>query len=481
MSLKIALVASEMAPMVKVGGLGDVVASLAGALRELGASVTVFIPYYGNFDLAAYSFARRLIPVRVRIAGRDADLEIYEGKIASGVEVRALRCPEYFERQKAYTDEADEPQRFGLFSKAVSIIIGQESERYDILHCHDWHTSLVPFFLKKRSVGGQEAGRIPVVLTIHNMAHQGLSDKTIIGDLDLGWENFNPSALEFYGKVNFLKAGLISADAVTTVSPNYAKEVFDPACGAGLEGVLESLTVPFRGILNGIDASTWDPSRDKSIEAPYSGKNLSGKQECRTALQKEMYLHADPSVSIIGIVARLTHQKGIDLVMAVLPRLLRSNIQLAILGEGQKSMEERLLQAMQTWKGRVGVKIMFDEPLSHRIYAGSDVFLVPSRFEPCGLSAMIAMRYGSVPVARATGGLVDTVVDVDRFMKTGSGFVFNQVDGVELLGAALRAVSFHQAGDGKDWSKFVGRIMSRDYSWAVSAKKYEALYKEIRM
>ncbi len=480
MNLKIAFIASEMAPMVKVGGLGDVVASLAGALRNLGASVTVFIPYYGNFDLAAYSFARRLIPVRVRIGDRDADLEIHERRLASGVEVRALRCPEYFERQKAYTDEPDEPLRFGLFSKAVSIIIGQESERYDILHCHDWHTSLVPFLLKKRGVGGPSAGRIPVVLTIHNLAHQGLCDKRIIGELDLGWENYNTSMLEFYGKVNFLKAGLISSDAVTTVSPNYAREVFEPACGAGLEGVLESLSVPFRGILNGIDASTWDPSMDNAIEASYSAENPDGKQACRAALQKEMYLHADPSVSIIGIVARLTHQKGIDLVMAVLPRLLRSNIQLAILGEGQRDMEERLLQAMQAWKGRVGVKITFDEPLSHRIYAGSDIFLIPSRFEPCGLSALIAMRYGSVPVARATGGLVDTVVDVDRFMKTGSGFVFDQVDGVELLGAVLRAVSYHQAGGGTDWNRLVGRIMSRDYSWVVSAKKYEALYKEIK-
>jgi starch synthase len=475
--MRLALIASEMVPMIKVGGLADTVGSFAGALKGLGHQVTVFIPYYGTFDLDAYSFARRLIPIRVKVAGRDVDLDVYECRLGSGIRVWALGCPEYLERGTAYTEGPDEPVRFGVFSKAVASLIGQEADKFDLVHCHDWHAALVPFFLKVRGTGGEEAVKIPVVLTIHTLSHQGLGDKEIVDVLDLGRENFTASGLEFYGKANFFKAGLLHADAVTTVSANYAREVLGPLHGTGLEGVLGSLKVPFRGILNGIDASKWDPSKDGDIPQRFGPDDLKGKAACKAALQREMGLPQDPSVTLLGVVARLTAQKGIDLIMAVAPRLLRSHVQLVILGEGQKEIEERLVKVMRSWKGRVAVTVSFDEKLSRRIYAGSDLFLSPSRFEPCGISVMIAMRYGAVPVARATGGLADTVVDVDRFLKTGSGFAFDDVDPVDFLGAVLRGVTYHQSGG--EWSALVKRVMSRDYSWKSSAKKYEALYQEV--
>jgi len=477
--MKLALVASEMVPMVKVGGLADVVGALAGALRGLGHHVTVFIPYYGNFDLSAYSFARRLIPIQVKIGGRDVGVDIYECRLGSGVEVKAFGCPEYFERGKAYTEEPDEPVRFGLFSKATAAFIGQEADRFDIIHCHDWHAALVPFFLKRRMAGGDEGARIPVVLTIHNLAHQGLGDRDIIPVLDLGWDSFTPTGFEFYGKVNLFKAGLLTAQAVTTVSPNYAREILDPQHGAGLEGVLRTLEVPFRGILNGIDETRWDPATDRLIPAAFSADDLKGKETCKAALQKEAGLDVDPAATLMGVVTRLDPQKGIDLITAVMPRLLRSSTQIVILGQGQKEMEERLQMIRQSWKGRVAVTLAFDEPLSHRVYAGSDLFLAPSRFEPCGLGAMIAMKYGALPVVRATGGFVDTVVDADRQLRTGSGFVFESIDPVDFLGASLRAVSYHQGG-GTDWKQIQKRVMGRDFSWKSSARKYEALYQEIR-
>jgi starch synthase len=475
--MKAAFVAAEMVPMVKVGGLADAVGSLASALRGLGHGVTVFIPYYGNFELSTFSFARRLIPIRVTMSGRDVDLDLYECKLGSGVEIRAFGCAEYFEKGPTYTGGPDEPVRFGLFSKAAAALIGQEADKYDVIHCHDWHAALVPFFLKRQRLAGEEGAGIPAVLTIHNLAHQGLSDREIINALDLGWDSFTPAGFEYYGKVNLFKAGLLSADAVTTVSPNYAREILEPAYGAGLEGVLKELRVPFRGIINGIDEARWNPAGDTMIAGRYGADDLAGKEACKADLQRAMGLPVESDVTLMAMVARLSSQKGIDLLTAVLPRLLRSRVQVVILGEGQREMEERLVKIQQSWKGRVGLKIGFDEPLSHKIYAGSDLFLAPSRFEPCGLGALIAMRYGSIPVARATGGLVDTVVDADRYLKTGTGFVFSDIDPVDFLGAALRAVAYHQSGG--EWKQLVKRVMSRDYSWKNSAKKYETLYNEI--
>jgi starch synthase len=437
----------------------------------------VFIPYYGNFDLAAYSFAKRLISVRVDVSGRHVDLDMYECRLGTGVEVRALGSGEFFEKGGPYTEGPEDPLRFGLFSKAVAHLLEQESEKFDIIHCHDWHAALVPFFLKKGRREGEGGRAVPTVLTIHNLAHQGLADKEIVNLLDLGWRSFTPAEIEFYGKVNILKSGIVSSDAVATVSPNYAREVLDPKNGMGLEGVLKNLRAPFKGILNGIDVDKWNPARDGSIARGYSVEDLEGKKECKAQLQKELGLLQDPDATLIAMVARLTAQKGIDLVTAVVPRLLRSNVEIVVLGKGQKDMEDRLRKVSEGWRERMIARIDFDESLSHRIYAGSDLFMCPSRFEPCGLGAMIAMKYGSIPVARATGGLVDTVVDADRFLKTGSGFVFGDVDPVDFLGALLRGILYHQGGG--EWNRLARRVMSRDFSWKNSARKYEALYQEV--
>jgi len=475
--MRIALVSSEMVPMVKVGGLGDTVASLAQAMKEAGHEVTVIIPYYMNYDLNAFSFARRLIPITIIVGGKETCIDVYECKLGSGVQVISLGCPEYLNQGTIYAGDEFDPIRFGVFSKGVSRLLQGEKEKFDVVHCHDWHTALVAFFLRKGRMSGNFAGKFPVVLTVHNMAHQGIANKSLIDLLDLGWENFTPHGIEYYGKVNILKAGLISSDAVTTVSSTYAREVLGPVYGAGMEGVLKSLKVPFSGILNGIDTSKWNPANGIDIAAPFSSEDMQGKKLCREDLQRVMGLPVNPSVTLIGVVSRLTSQKGMDLLLGILPRLLRLNIQLVILGEGDHDLEERFLSAASLWREKIAVRISFDEKLSRKIYAGSDLFLMPSRFEPCGIGAMIAMRYGSVVVARSTGGLADTVIDVDRNLDTGTGFSFKEIDSVDFLGAVLRAIAYRRLSD--EWNSLLKRIMTRDFSWKSSLKKYIALFNDL--
>jgi starch synthase len=299
-------------------------------------------------------------------------------------------------------------------------------------------------------------------------------DREMIGKLELKGEHFVPDGFEFYGKVNVFKAGLLAADRVTTVSPTYAREILDPEGGVGLHGVLATIDPPIRGILNGVDVETWNPADDMRLVERYDPKDISGKAACKKALQEDLGLPVKERAPLVGFIARLVPQKGVDLLLFIAPRLLRSDVQLAVLGTGDADLEEGLGRLASRYDDKVAYQKTFDDRLSHRFYAGCDMLVVPSRFEPCGLSQLIGMRYGTIPVVRRTGGLADTVVDLDRDLETGNGFVFKHVDPVDLLGTILRGVVCYSTAS--EWSTLVKRVMEVDVSWDRSAKQYLALY-----
>ena len=475
--MHVVFASAEMFPFSKVGGLADVVGSLGSALVAAGRKVTQFIPMTGKMDPASLSLSRRLTPVRVWMGGRDFEVDVFERRLASGVEVRVLREPGLLLRDQVYCDSADEPLRWGLFARAVLAVLANEGEVVDVIHAHDWHAALVPYHLRRTADRPAALENAACVLTIHNIEHQGQCSPDLIGPLGLDPADFTPACLEFYGRLNVLKAGIVTSDRVTTVSRTYAKEILGSAGGFGLDGVLGSLPAEVVGITNGIDTDTWDPTVDPRIEARYSDRYLEGKGRCKAALQAELGLPVRPASPLIAMVARLVHQKGVDLLVEASPRLLRSDVQLIVLGIGDPALE----RSLETLAGRFPDKVAFrrglDEGLSHRAFAGCDMIVVPSRFEPCGLTQMIAMRYGAVPVARRTGGLADTVVDLDPRLETGNGFVFGEAGAVPLLGAMLRGVV--AMSDREGWLALAGRLMRLDFSWRRSCARYAALYDSV--
>jgi len=469
--MHVVFVAAEMVPFSKVGGLADVVGSLSAALAQQRHRVTVVLPMVQGIDPQAYSLSRRLLPIAVSLGGAVHHVEVYEGRLPSGAEVRLLRCDPMFVRAEVYTQDGDEPIRWALLSKAALALLAQDGDGVDIVHVHDWHTALIPYYLKQGIV---TAPCSRTVLTIHNLHHQGVFGREYVDRLDLRWDHFNPEGFEFFGKINVLKAGLLSASRTTTVSPTYAREILDAEQGVGLDGVLRALRPPVKGILNGVDVETWNPTTDMRLAARFSPDDPSGKAECKRSLEEDLGLPARPGAPLVGMVTRLVPQKGVDLVLGMAPRLLRSDVQLAVVGTGDRDLEEGLTRLVQRYPDKVAYSHVYDDRLSHRFFAGCDMILVPSRFEPCGLTQLIAMRYGAVPVVRRTGGLADTVVDLDRNLETGNGFVFHRVDAVDLLGAILRGVASHASRS--EWVDLVRRVMRTDVSWDRSARQYVALY-----
>lgn len=472
--MHIVFVAAEMVPFSKVGGLADVVGSLSAALVRARHKVTVVLPMVTGIDPNTFSLSRRLLPLTVALGGLEHRVEIFEGRLATGVDVRVLSNPGLFERDTLYTDEPDEPMRWGLLSKAALSLLAHDGEAVDVVHAHDWHTALVPYYLRHGVVSASNLGDASTVLTIHNLHHQGVFGREMVGKLELDPAHFVPDGLEFFGKLNVLKAGIISADRVTTVSPTYAREILEPDMGVGLDGVLRSLERGVRGILNGVDAEVWSPASDMRLPVRYDADDIKGKARCKTWLQEDFGLPDRPRTPIVGMISRLVPQKGVDLLLTMAPRLLRSDVQLALLGTGDPDLEQGLERLASRYPDKVAYRRAFDDTLSHRFYAGCDMLVVPSRFEPCGLTQLIAMRYGAVPVVRHTGGLADTVVDLDRQLETGNGFVFHRVDAVDLLGAVLRGVVCYSFQS--EWGELVRRLLRTDVSWDRSAKQYHALY-----
>ncbi len=474
--MEILFVASEVAPWSKTGGLGDVASALPRALAARGHTVSVVSPRYYAVDVRQPGFEPMHRAVRLR--GEPTTLWAHR---AGGVAFYFVEHDRYFGSRRgiygdARGDYEDNAERFAYLSRAALAMPAALRLRPRIVHANDWQAGLVPFLFRREHREDPTLARSRTVFTIHNLAYQGIFPKAAVPALGLPWSAFRFEAMEFHDHLSFMKAGLTFADALTTVSPTYAREILTPEGGAGLDAVLRHRARDLTGILNGIDVDEWDPSRDPDLPAVYSAKDLSGKAADKAALQRELHLPVLPEVPLIGMVGRLAEQKGIDLVAAVLSRLATQDVQLAVLGSGSRALESVFVRASCDHPRRIAARIGFDEGLAHRIEAGADIFLMPSRFEPCGLNQMYSLRYGTVPVVHAVGGLEDTVEDSDG-KDRGTGFKFGEYHPRALWGALTRALEVYR--DRAAWLGLVRRGMAQDNSWDRSAARYEQLYRKL--
>ena len=478
--MKILFASSEAHPLIKTGGLADVAGSLPPALKRARHDVRLVVPAYR--DTLTRALPLKLVTVLDTIVGADGPVRILEGKLpGSNVGLYLVDAPSLFDRDGGpyLTPEGhdwhDNADRFALFNRVI-VEIAQNRAGLgwapEVVHCNDWQTGLTPALL------ALEWPRPATIFTIHNLAYRGLFPQETLHSLKLPYEISSMHGLEFFGGISFIKGGLVYADWVTTVSPTYAREIRTSEYGWWLEGLLESRADRLAGILNGIDYSEWNPEKDPHLPAHYSAQKLSGKGACKAALQREFGLPEEADTPLIGHVGRLVDQKGIDLLIHALPQLNHHKLQIIVLGTGDKWYEQTLRDAATRHPERLSVRVGFDEKLAHLVEAGSDIFLMPSRFEPCGLNQIYSLRYGAVPVVRNTGGLADTVVDAtDEAIANGeaSGFQFTDPSPQALHHAVERALALYSKP--KKWKKLVQTGMEQEFGWGRSAKAYLALYR----
>lgn len=457
--LRVAFAAAEAAPFAKVGGLADVAGSLPQALARLGCAVTLYVPLHGTIDREKWGVPAKGVERSVAYGATHVRVA-YPQIEREGVRV-VFVSSKRIGRDRVY-GAPDDAKRYAFFCRAVATAIADEPA--DIAHAHDWHAALlVPMIARKAST----------IFTIHNLAYQGKSSAEILGPVALPKTRVAP---EQRGECNPMARAIARADIVSTVSPRYAKEILTPEFGEGLEGLLQQRKADVRGIVNGIDTDFFDPGKDPHIAAPYSADDRRGKALCKTALQTEGGLRVDAGTPVLGVIGRLVEQKGVDLLTAVAPDLLEGGAQLVILGSGDPAYEERWRKLRERYPSRLFLTLGFDAALAQRIYAGCDLFLMPSRFEPCGLGQLISLRYGTIPVVRAVGGLADTVRDVDQHTRDGNGFSFTQYDRTAFSGALARGLRAFRR-DGDLWNELRGRAMREDHSWTASAKQYVDMYR----
>lgn len=477
--LKIALISSELAPFAKTGGLADMVASLGGALHALGMEPVFFLPKYKlTTATEAPSIEEK---IKVRLGSDCIEARIWKGRHAEAIEVVLIDMPRFFDRPGVYgemgSDYADNCARYASFNRAVLEYMKCRQTYFDILHVHDWHTALIPLYLKTVYRNDPFFKRTRSVLTIHNLGYQGIFSKDKLDQTGLDWNFFTPRYFEFYNKINLLKGGLISADALNTVSPTYAKEILTPEFGAGLEGVLAHRQDQLIGILNGIDTGIWDPASDAYLPERFSGEDMQGKKGCKLALQQEVGLPLKLKTPLISIVSRLVEQKGIDLIIRSIPALIHLNIQIIFHGKGENDLETSLSALARTYPEKIAAKVGFyDEGLAHRIKAGSDFFLMPSRYEPCGLTQMYSQRYGTLPLVHDVGGLSDSVIDARQAPEAGTGLLFKGATTENISRIVFEALSFY--GSSNLMPHLRENAMQQDFSWKSSARDYCHLYEE---
>ncbi len=478
--LSILMVASEATPYAKTGGLADVVGALPSALARLGHDVTLVMPRYRDVGNVG--------PVRQRLHlsldGRRVDVGLVEVQVAEHHRVVFLDCDALYDRDGLYghagTDHPDNALRYGVLCRAACEYGAQLDSSPSIVHAHDWQAGLVPVLLRTQYATAPTWRGVPVVLTIHNLAYQGLFPADTMDTLDLPPSVFSIDGLEYWNQVNFLKGGINFADAVTTVSPTYARQILTADDGEGLDGVLRQRRHLLRGILNGIDTSVWDPQTDPFLPVPYAASDLRGKRDAKRVLLDRFGLPSDDdSVErpLIGMVSRMVDQKGLDLILEARNGLMGLPASFVVLGTGDRRYEEMWRALAAAHPERVGARIGFDEELAHLIEGGADLFLMPSRFEPCGLNQMYSMRYGTVPVVRATGGLVDTVRHVDAATGDGTGFLFEPYTASAMLTALRSALAAFL--DRARWAAIQHEGMRQDFSWTVSAETYVQEYRNV--
>jgi starch synthase len=479
--LRVLFVTPECAPLTKTGGLGDVSAALPAALKKLRIDVRVLLPGYPSVLAAA---PKAKVVATLAESAPPFESRVLETRLPSGVPLLILDCPSLYQRgggpyqNEAGEDWPDNGLRFGAFSRAAAVLGSTASPlqwRPHVVHCNDWPTALAPAYLHY-----QERSHAASVMTVHNLAFHGAFAPELVATLGLPPASYAIDGLEFYGRMSFLKAGLFYSDAITTVSPTYAREIQSESHGCGLDGLLRARSAALTGILNGIDTAQWNPATDPLIARRYGPRTVNLKHGNKQALQRELGLAADPDLPLLGAVGRFTHQKGTDLIASAVPELAALPVQLAALGSGERSYEDAMRSAAARYPGQIAVTIGFDERMAHLIEAGADMFLMPSRFEPCGLNQMYSQRYGTPPIARATGGLVDTIADCTAetlAAAAATGFLFHEPSVPALVTAIRRATAFFR--DTRGWRTLQQNAMACDFSWRRSAAKYVEVYGRI--
>ncbi|NTV52175.1 MAG: glycogen synthase GlgA [Candidatus Firestonebacteria bacterium] len=479
--MKILFPVSEAVPFAKTGGLADVAGTLPQALARLGHEVYTVLPLYRHVRNTGVGLNSTRLKLSVPLGNQVLSAEVWEAQTPSnGVHQYFIQYDPFFDRAELYHnaegDYRDNDQRFTFFCRAVmelGITLGQS---WDIIHCHDWHTGLIPVYLKTLYAHETVYRHCRSVITIHNLAYQGLFPRESMSYTGLPDSLFSAEGVEFWGRLNFLKSGLIFADWINTVSPTYAREIQTAELGHGLDGVLRQRKHELSGILNGLDYTIWNPQNDPFLPIHFQPHELERKQELKAELMEEQRIFAIKDAPLVGMISRLDEQKGLDILAEAAETLLNLNMHLIILGTGTRKFHEYFLHLKSKFARKLAVNLAFNNELAHRIYAASDMFLMPSRFEPCGLGQLIAMRYGTIPIVRHTGGLADTVIEFDG--KQGNGFCFQEYSGHALVNAARRAFDLYQDKDA--WQKVVHNAMQADFSWERAAGEYHVLYHRLR-
>lgn len=480
--MKIVIASSEVAPFATTGGLGDVVGALPKALKRLGLDCYVLMPKYKEIDDERFGLKLIGEPLTVPISNNKIiQARIYTAFMDMDIPVYFIENRDYFYRDWIYgtngKDYPDNAERFTFFSKGCLSLLKKIGIYADIIHCNDWHTALIPIYLKTLCKDDEFFKNLKTLFTIHNVAYQGIFDYNNIDLMGLPHDTFTIDGIEYYGKINLLKAGIIFSDIITTVSKTYAKEIQTERYGCGLDGILRRRKDNLYGIINGIDYNDWNPAKDRFIIKQYSIDDLSGKEACKKDLLSIYGLEFKRDIPVIGIVSRLDEQKGFDLIEEIMDELMEWDMQICILGIGKERYHKFLYNLADRHREKVGVRIAFDNPLAHKITAGADIFLMPSRYEPCGLSQLHSQKYGTIPVVRDTGGLADTIKEYDPVAGNGNGFKFLSYTRESFLNAIRSAINLYN--DREKWQKLMKNAMKEDHSWERSAREYLRLYQRL--
>ena len=483
--MNVLFVTPEAVPLAKTGGLADVCGALPAALAKEGHDVTVILPFYRMCHNSGLPIRTKGVALDIPTDQGLKKAEVVEARAGTPYQILLVECDDYFNRPGLYVDPIsgkdwpDNPQRFSLFAKTILRYFSGLCETPDVIHCHDWQAAFTLAFLARAATFEQTNAfsRTAKIFTIHNIGYPGLFSKDLLPAIGLPWDAFHIEELEYYGKVNPLKGGIIYSDKVTTVSRRYSKEIMTPSFGMGLDGVLRKHAHKLHGILNGVDYTEWNPSTDPYIIRNYDPNNSSGKHDCKASILEIFNIDLKYLVRpLIGTVGRLVDQKGFDIIADAMPELLAMDVSLVFLGAGDPKLEEKFRRIASDNPNRVGVEMGFDNSLAHRIEAGCDMFLMPSRYEPCGLNQMYSLKYGTIPIVHATGGLDDTIQHFSRETLQGNGFKFNEPTPQALISAVAEAVEIYQID--ALWNKLMANAFMCDFSWRRSAREYLRLYRE---
>lgn len=479
--MRILFVASECVPFAKTGGLADVLGALPKFIAEMGYEVDILLPRYRKIPREELSMVVPSLSIPMGDQLKFCSIWRSDKSPALNEMIYFADCPEYFDREELYVDKSgdfrDNAQRFALLARAALEFAKRSHQGPDVIHCHDWQAALIPLLLKQAYQDDRFFDNTVTVFTIHNMGYQGMFEPRVLESAGLPRAAFHPDGFEYYGKVNYLKGGIVYADAVTTVSRKYSQEIQTPEFGHGLEGVVRRRAADLHGILNGIDYSEWNPAVDPHIARKYGPDMLAAKRECKRDLLREFKLPEQLNLPLIGLISRLADQKGFDLIAEAIEPLLALKPLFVVLGSGEQKYEYLLQRIASVHHQQFGLRLAFDNKLAHKIEAGADMFLMPSRYEPCGLNQIYSLKYGTVPVVRATGGLDDTVEPFDPSTGQGTGFKFQEYSAAALVEAVREAVQTYGRRD--QWQRLMRNGMAKDFSWNASARQYLQLYENL--